>query len=183
MEYFFLTLDTTPPQINIYAPTYTNRLTTDEIRVEASEPLEEFQNFYIIDCEGKKHNLIFTQESDTVYTGQLTFSGYPYGIATIFAQVKDTVDNPSRLATANINVIPVFNSYSLNMNLTEAVMGVNFSEESKVLNLSEQVRGVNASEKDMTSLQLSFKLNDQNRTNMAVSDNPLINVNINDADA
>lgn len=183
MEYFFLTLDTAPPQVNIYAPTYTNRLTTDEIRIESSEPLGEFQNFYIIDCEGNKHNLIFTQESDTVYTGQLTFSGYPYGIATIFAQVKDTVDNPSRLATASINVIPVFNSYSLNMNLTEAVTGVVMSEKASNHSLSEQTNELTLSEENMTTLQLSFNLSDKARATLSSSDNSLVNLNINDTDA
>lgn len=182
-NYFFLGLDTTPPEIEIYAPNYTNRLTNDEIRVEASEPLMEFQNIYVVDATGNKHDLILYRESEKVYVGQLTFSGYPFGIATIFAQLKDEVGNPSRLASFNINIVPVYNSYSLNMTLTELVSGVNLSEGTNSLTMSEQIQNLILSDKDMTSTQLTFKLWEQSRDGVEISDNNRVNLKIYDADA
>ena len=198
MNYFFLELDTTEPQINIYAPTstsggsndvgisgsaYANRVQTEELRIEASEPLLEYQNIYCIDSSGKKHDMIFSRISDTEYVGEIMFSGYPYGIATIFAQMQDEVGNPSRLATFNINIIPVFNSYSLNMNLTESVVGLNMSEEASNPVTKEQINNLEISEKVMTNLQLNFKLDDQARVKLMTSDKSLMNLNIYDADA
>lgn len=152
-NYFFLTLDTTPPDISIYAPSVSNRVTADEIRVEASEETLDWQNIYAIDAKGVKHTITFNRESETEYTASVTFSGFPYGIATIFAQLQDTVGNVSKLATFNVNIIPVYNYYNLNMNLSETVRDLGLKEITSVT--TKETTGIlTASDGNLANLEI-----------------------------
>lgn len=102
-NYFTLDLDTTGPIINIIAPSYTTPQTSDEISIVANETLSTYQEIYIVDSQGVRHDLTFTYENDR-FVGLVSFSGYPFGPATIYAQVKDEVFNASELVSKTINI-------------------------------------------------------------------------------
>jgi len=98
-NYFVLTLDTTAPEIIINAPStvYEELVFT----VEANEELDTYQNIYIIDAEGTRHDLILLYD-DTSFYGTVNLSDYPEGVMTIYAQVRDKLFNKSVLASKQI---------------------------------------------------------------------------------
>lgn len=103
-SHFYLTLDTTPPQLEIYAPTYTTRNTLTPITIQSNETLSSYQEVYIMDSENTRHNLTFTHK-DNQLIGSLYLSGYPIGIATLFVRLKDEVDNYSDLYFHSFTII------------------------------------------------------------------------------
>lgn len=101
--YFTLTLDTTAPTVSILAPSYTTPQTSDEITVLGNETLSTTQDIYIIDSNGVRRDYTFDYQTDR-FVGLVSWDGYPYGPATIYAQIKDEVDNTSALASKSINI-------------------------------------------------------------------------------
>lgn len=154
--YFTLFLDTTAPHISIYAPPYSNNSTANEIRVVADENVGEFQNIYIVDSMGFRHDVIFSKVSENEYSGQITFNEYPIGIATIYAQLKDEVGNISELVSKAINIITTIDSFLMELTL---------SEISRELSIYESTMSTDATEEKMPiSIEeyryLSMKIND-----------------------
>lgn len=103
-SYFALELDTTPPLVEIYAPMYTVVGIDNEIEVVANEELSPYQEIYIIDNLGVRHNLIFHHEGDR-FLGIVNFDGYPQGSAYIYAIVRDTLLNESHVSYGSIDII------------------------------------------------------------------------------
>lgn len=91
---FELFLDTTGPEISIFAPNYTMKNSMTDIEIKGSERLAEDQDFYFIDSQGGRHDVIFQHNGDS-FLGWVDFSVFPQGIAILYAQVHDTVFNPS----------------------------------------------------------------------------------------
>lgn len=118
-SYFTLTLDTTPPNIEIYAPSFSNKVSNNTITVVSNEPLSSYQDIYIIDSKGNRHDEIFSFDGDRTFTGNITFDNYPIGMVMIYAQLKDVVDNPSNIATANLTVITTDDSLMLDLTMSE----------------------------------------------------------------
>jgi hypothetical protein len=107
--YFTLKLDTTPPRINIYMPRYTTNNNEVEIVVHSEDYLYSgFQDFYIIDQFGVRHDYIFSFV-DGDFVGSLVLSGINNGLVTFYARVKDSVHNFSELVSQTIEVIPSVN--------------------------------------------------------------------------
>jgi hypothetical protein len=104
-SYFTLTLDTTNPIIQIYAPSYTSRESNNIITIVGNETLSSFQNIYIVDSKGDRHDVTFSFNGTNTFTGNIVLSGFPVGVSTIFAQLQDEVGNFSNIATAHISVI------------------------------------------------------------------------------
>jgi hypothetical protein len=98
MSYVVLTIDTTNPNIEIYAPSYTTHDITNVIRIEANEPISNYQEFYIIDSNNVRHDYVFVQEDEYTWIGRVRFNDLPYGVHTFYARVKDEVNNYSNLA-------------------------------------------------------------------------------------
>lgn len=103
-NYFFLELDTTPPNIEIYIPSYTNQNNYEEIRIVSNEILSYKQNFYIIDGYGQRYDLNL-EYKDTEFIGKYRFNLIPLGIVSIYAQVEDETGNKSDLIYKTINII------------------------------------------------------------------------------
>jgi hypothetical protein len=97
-SYVVLTIDTTNPNVEIYAPSYTTRDVTNVIRIEANEPITNYQEFYVIDSNDVRHDYVFAQEDENTWIGRIRFNDLPYGVHTIYARVKDLVNNYSNLA-------------------------------------------------------------------------------------
>lgn len=104
MAYFQLELDTTGPEISINVPSYVLSSADLDIVIQANEPLEpSYQEFYLIDSLGQRHNFILTH-FDTYYKGKLSMDGMSLGVATLYAKVQDTVLNFSPLVSKGINI-------------------------------------------------------------------------------
>ncbi|MFZ7103345.1 MAG: hypothetical protein ACOWWO_11920 [Peptococcaceae bacterium] len=102
-SYFTLELDTTSPSLEIFAPDYTMKDTETEIRITANENLSTFQEIYIIDSLGQRHDHIFAYQGN-VFAGILNFNNFPSGPATIYAYLKDDLYNLASI-TKTIAVI------------------------------------------------------------------------------
>lgn len=137
-SYFTLTLDTTPPNIEIYAPTYSNRQSNNTITVVSNEKLSDFQDIYIIDHDGVRHDVIFSFDGDKTFTGNVVFSNYPIGMLTIYAQLKDTVNNMSNLASFNLTIITTDDSLMLDLTMSELSMNRIFSIGESSQTMSEK---------------------------------------------
>lgn len=142
--YFTLGFDTTGPHIEIYAPKYTDRVSNNYIRIVSDEKLSSFQNIYVIDSKGVKHDVIFSFDGNNTLLGNIVFNDYPIGVTTIFAQLKDDVDNMSNLATAHISVIT--STYNAMLRLTmseeERKNPLNIKELKPIVNEKELIKSI-----------------------------------------
>lgn len=100
-NYFELDLDTTGPEIEVYGPGYAMGSGLTDIEIRANERLSTDQEFYFIDSNGKRHNVIFKYNGDS-FIGEVDFSTFSDGISIFYAQVKDEVFNYSPVITHSI---------------------------------------------------------------------------------
>jgi chemotaxis protein CheY-P-specific phosphatase CheC len=146
-NFFKLELDTTPPKVIITAPSYTVPHIDTEIIVSSNEPLDKYQEFFIVDSAGIKHNVIFDYLGDS-FRGIVDFGNYALGIATIYARVKDEVHNLSELVTATINIRQPAAVFITIAELTrdiaadENIMPVKSLERQRLVTLIENTREV-----------------------------------------
>lgn len=98
MSYVVLNIDTTNPHIEVYAPSYTTPDVVNTITIESSEPVAIYQDIYIIDSQNVRHDYTFLKEDENTYVGRVRFNNLPYGVHTIYARLKDDVDNYSNTA-------------------------------------------------------------------------------------
>jgi hypothetical protein len=103
-SYITIELDTTSPKVEVFAPKYTTDDIINTITVEASEKLANYQDIYVIDSNGVRHDYTFERDSDTTFVGVIRFVNYPLGIATIYARMKDEVDNFSNVASTSVEI-------------------------------------------------------------------------------
>jgi hypothetical protein len=107
-----ITLDTTSPTIEVFAPNETTTETNTIYRVEANEHLSNLQNFYFRDSNGLRHDVTL-QFFGTYFEGTVTFSNFSDGMATFYAQVFDDVLNKSNLVTHSTNVVETREDYEV----------------------------------------------------------------------
>jgi hypothetical protein len=75
-----------------------------EIEISANEELADWQEIYVKDSQGERHDYIFSKVDDCTYFGYVDLRVYPFGIATIYARMKDEVFNLSELASVAIYI-------------------------------------------------------------------------------
>jgi hypothetical protein len=102
-NYVLLTLDTTAPSLNIYAPSFTTRTSRTPITIEADEPIQQ-QEIYLLDAEGERHDVTFSLH-ENILEGELYFDSFPLGISTLYVRVKDEVENESDLYTHSFSIV------------------------------------------------------------------------------
>lgn len=98
---FNLFLDTTGPEIMVFAPGYTVKNSLADFEIKANERLAVDQDFYFLDSEGNRQDVIFQYNGDS-FLGWVDFGLFPEGIAVFYAQVMDEVGNPSPVVTHTI---------------------------------------------------------------------------------
>lgn len=103
-SFVVIEFDRTKPTIEVHAPNYTTNEIVNVITIEASESLSSYQEFYIIDSQGGRHDYTFFQEAPNTYIGRIRFNTVPVGILNLYARVKDEVENISDLAVASIEL-------------------------------------------------------------------------------
>lgn len=144
-NYFTLTLDTTGPIINIIAPSYTTPQTSDEISIVANETLSTYQEFYIVDSAGVRHDLTFDYEGDR-FVGLVSFSGYPFGTATIYARVKDEVMNISELVSKTISIRLADDTQMLRLEISDRCAAIEIDDRCVVMNIQDRSARIDTSE-------------------------------------
>lgn len=105
-SYVMIRVDTQSPTIAIYAPDYTTKETYNQITVESDEPLDTYQDIYLIDNLGTRHDFVFQRESSTKYVGYIQLATVPVGLHTFYARMRDEVRNYSELVSSVIEVRP-----------------------------------------------------------------------------
>lgn len=100
----YIELDTKSPNLEIYAPSYTTTDLDNTIILESDESLSDFQEIYLIDSEGARYDYTFNKEKDNMLVGKINFTTFPIGVATLYARVKDDVENVSELISKSIDI-------------------------------------------------------------------------------
>lgn len=115
-NYFLLELDTTPPIIEIYAPSYVTRESNAEVVIQSDGCLSLYQDIYVIDSVGTRRDYTFNyNETLQQYIGVLNFKDYPLGEITIYAQLQDDVWNMSEKVYQTIVIKESLTRMSLDM--------------------------------------------------------------------
>ena len=104
-SYVYIELDTKSPTIKIHAPSYTTTDLINNIILESDESLSDFQDIYVIDEYGVRHDYTFVKNGDNEFVGSVKFTGFPLGVATIYATLSDIVDNMSLVYSKNIEIV------------------------------------------------------------------------------
>ncbi len=92
-SYFILDLDTTPPVVAIYCPTWTVKHSATPITIQAAENLGTIQDIAVIDSEGVRWPIILEHRTANSFYGTWDFGSCLAGWARIKAIVGDEVDN------------------------------------------------------------------------------------------
>lgn len=131
-SFVYIEFDRTPPTVEIYAPSYTTVDLVNEITIEANENItSDHQEIYVIDSNGIRHDYTFEKGLDNQLVGLIKFAEYPLGIVTIYAKIKDEVDNFSNLVSKSI---------TLKENLT--LLKLDIRDSSRLVNIKEYARDV-----------------------------------------
>lgn len=145
-SWILLELDTTPPEIEIYSPRYTTREIENEIRIVSNEKLSTYQDIYVIDSQGNRHDYTFQYNEDE-FIGHIRFNELPYGICTIYAQLKDEVDNFSPLVSKSIEIKESLSR--LNLTIDDSIRNLQISDTVRNLTISDKVRDVQIYDTDI----------------------------------
>lgn len=103
-SFVYIELDTSPPEIRIYAHSYTTKDLINTIRIESNEATSDARETYVIDSNGVKHDFTFKKEEANLLIGEISFFNFPLGKATIYAKLEDTVGNMSDLVSKAIEI-------------------------------------------------------------------------------
>lgn len=163
-SYFVLELDTTPPAIDVYVPQYTTPSIETEMRVVASEELDQFQEIYFVDSMGIRHDVTFQQE-EKGFVGIMKFNEFPLGMTQIYARVRDEVFNVSRLVS---KAFVIREAMMLEMYLEEIIQ--NIDDEISVMNIT-----MNNKHKNITTVREKIRIpkikNRSRKINVDIEDN------------
>jgi hypothetical protein len=139
-NYFEVTLDTSPPKVNIIMPEYTTTEIPTQLIVESDDFLSDDYVAYVIDANGEKVDITLTNKGKSL-EGNFNFSGFPYGVNTFFVRVKDDVHNESPLVWRTFSILDVMSFQELDIITSESVefkLTSSEQEELKILNTKEE---------------------------------------------
>lgn len=161
-SFFELELDTTAPEVTVYSPNYTLPNIETEIIIESNETVDEWQDVYIMDSKGTRHDLIFLKSGENQYTGKIYFSDYPLGIARIYAQLRDEVFNLSNIAIETIEIKPrarifiISEEQARNIDLSEAIRNIDVEKYVRDLIVIDKTRVIEELE-NTRNIEVSVK--------------------------
>lgn len=89
---FLLELDTTPPEVSVVVDQRMVKDITYGALVSSNEQLDNWQDIYLIDKEGARHNLIFSHYGSSL-EGEFTVNELAYGLAHLHINLRDEVHN------------------------------------------------------------------------------------------
>lgn len=135
---FDLYLDTTGPTINIHAPNYTVKNSMTDFRIEGNERLAEYQDFYFIDSDGIRHDVIFKYDGDS-FLGEIDFSQFAEGIAIFYAQIKDLVFNNSPVISHSILIHA---GKAVDLEIRENARSMDDLEDARMIMIDSSVKDI-----------------------------------------
>lgn len=142
-SFVYIELDTKSPNLEIYAPSYTTTDLDNTIILESDESLSGFQEIYLIDSEGVRHDYTFNNDGNMLI-GKVNFTNFPLGIATIYARVKDEVDNVSELIS---KLIDIKESLSLlRLDIQHRIMSIDTNNKSAIIGIEDRVANIEIGE-------------------------------------
>lgn len=131
-NYITLELDTTEPILEIYSPSYTIREVDVEVSITSNESLDNWQETYLIDENGIRHDYNFHIEGNQI-VGLLNFNGFPLGLARLYIRVRDEVHNISSVYS---KIITIRNSISLlKLNILDFNRKIEIADTSLILDV------------------------------------------------
>lgn len=164
-SFVIIELDTTPPQIEVYAPRYTTDAITNEITIESNEPLASYQEIYIIDSNGDKYDYTFEQKDEDTFVGIIRFNNIAMGIATIYVRMKDGVDNFSNVVSKAIEIKKEL--FILQLEVNDSSRGLKVVDIGSKNQIKDSDRGMNINDTKMNSETINFcakiEIKDSNR--------------------
>lgn len=116
--WFAIELDTTGPQIEVYAQSWVAVNNQLYVTVEYDDVIDE--GWYIsrlVDSRGNSHDIVL-QNIDGLLIGSLQILSIPPGTSTLEVRLRDTVHNLSNLVRKQIEILP---SSVLNLELDNYV--------------------------------------------------------------
>jgi hypothetical protein len=165
VNYVLIELDTIPPEINIYLPPYTTNDLINQILIEADETLSNYQEIYVIDSNGERHDYTFEKIDSNKFEGIVKFATLPIGTCVIYARMKDEVDNFSNIVSKSFVVKESLTLLVLNIEDTQRDIG--YIDKSKDVELKDYSRDIKYIDKSkvVTAREYSreMKINDDDR--------------------
>lgn len=141
-SFIYIWFDRTPPEVEIYAPSYTTRELLNEITIEANENIaDDHHEIYAIDSNGDRHDYTFEKELDNRFVGFIKFSDLPIGIVTIYARMKDDVDNFSNLIGKSIEIKE--NLTLLQLSIGDKQRNIFINDSNRNIEINDKSRSIN----------------------------------------
>lgn len=125
-SFFYVTLDTRPPIVEIYAPSYTTPDVLTEIEIVSDKLLNPSgQKIYIIDSSGTRFDYVFQYYGNS-FVGFVHLNQLSVGHAVIYAEMKDDLFNRANKAYKHLEIL-VENSITMKLGVidkTQMKLGV-----------------------------------------------------------
>lgn len=163
-SFVYIELDTNPPEIQIFAPSYTTTEIVNTIRIETDEPLSDYQEIYAIDSKGIRHDYTFNKEEANLLIGEVSFFDFPLGVVTMYAIFKDEVDNVSDLTSVSIMIRE--NLTLLNLKMSDSKRNMNIKEYNYINHISDYAKNI-----DMKDWSNNVDINDHAEVVVNTRDN------------
>ena len=149
-NYFYLTLDTKPPELEVASNDFAIPNEELEIKIKSNKDLHpEYQDIYIVDNEDNKYYLVFDYHTDKYigdfYTGNLEI----FEPFIIYARLRDDVFNLSDFVTKTINTLQ---SRKLNISIKDKTRITNIKDMDRDILVIDFVQNLYLQEKDRTVL-------------------------------
>jgi hypothetical protein len=146
-SYVVLNIDTTSPNIEIYAPSYTTTDILNEIVVQADESLSlDYYELYAIDSNGIRYNYDFLLDDDR-FIGHVKFADMPVGsIITFYAKVMDKVGNVSNLIEKAIHIADSITLLKLEISDRD-IANVEIDDKSRSVEVSDKTMMIESSDR------------------------------------
>ena len=125
-NYFVIELDTTPPELTLYAPQYAQYGEVIEFIVEANEKLDPYkQNAYVM-FGNKRYDIVLRyNEENNEYVGLFQTNIYASETCIIYVELYDEVGNKG---TAN-HLIEIYSSRELSIDYDFETRNIDFEHE------------------------------------------------------
>lgn len=149
-SFVYITLDTRPPEIEIFAPSYTTTDMVTIIRIETNEKVSDFQEIYVVDSNGVRHDYTFNKVEDNLIIGEVSFFNFPFGITTVYVSLMDKVGNKSSLV--NKSIVIRENSTLLNLKINDRIRDSYIKVSDCLNSIKEYSKEVDVSDHDVNTV-------------------------------